>query len=60
MKSTTSILFMILVLLSGMGYTIYNYLHGSCSQGMLLFSLGLLGVALINLVQGLIRALRDK
>ena len=60
MKAIGQIVFMILLLISGIGYTVYNYIHGETSQAMLILSVGLLGAALLNMISGLIRALRDK
>ena len=60
MNTIGPILFMIILLISGIGYTIYNYCIGKLSQMMLIFSIGLLGAALVNMVQGLIRAWRAK
>ena len=60
MKTIGQILFMILLLLSGIGYTVYNYVQGNTSQAMLILSIGLLGAALVNMVQGLIRAWKTK
>ena len=60
MKAVGQIIFMIVLLISGIAYTVYNYLNGNTSQVMLIVSIGILGAALINMVQGLIRALRDR
>ena len=59
MKPIGQILFMIVLLVSGIAYTVYNYLHGNTSLTMLIMAVGLLGASLLNMVMGLIRALRD-
>lgn len=60
MKTIGQIVFMIVLLVSCIGYTLYNYINGNTSQIMLIVSIGILGAALINMVQGLIRAIKDK
>ena len=60
MNSIGQILFMIALLISGIAYTVYNYLRGGISLTMLIMAVGLLGISLINMTRGLIRALREK
>ena len=60
MKPIGQILFMIALLVSGIAYTVYNYLHGRASMTMLILAVGMLGASLLNMLIGLFRALRDK
>ena len=60
MQSISQIVFMIFLLLSGIGYTLYNYTHGKISEMMMILFVGVLGASLLNMVRGLIRAIKDK
>ena len=60
MKSAGQIILMILLLISGIGYTLYNYSSGRISESMMILSVAVLGASLLNMLRGLIRALRDK
>lgn len=60
MKSAGQIFLMILLLISGIGYTLYNYSSGRISESMMILSVAVLGASLLNMLRGLIRALRDK
>ena len=60
MQSIGQIVFMILLLLSGIGYTLYNYTHGGISETMMILSVAILGASLLNMLRGLIRAIRNK
>ena len=60
MKDIGQILFMIVLLLSGIGYTLYNYSIGRTSPAMALLFIGVLGASLLNMVMGLIRALKNR
>lgn len=60
MNTVGQILFMIALLVSGIAYTVYNYMHGKTSTAMLILAVGLLGASLVNMIRGLIRALQDK
>ena len=60
MQSIVQIVFMIFLLLSGIGYTLYNYAHGGISETMMILSVAILGASLLNMLRSLIRAIRDK
>jgi len=60
MRAIHQILFMILLLSSGIGYVIYNYLNGRTSEMMMILSVAILGASLLNMLVGLYRAIRDK
>ena len=60
MKGIGHIIFMILLLISGIAYTLYNYSGSRISESMMILSIAVLGASLLNMLRGLIRALRDK
>lgn len=60
MKEIGQIIVMILLLISGIGYTLYNYSGGRISESMMILSIAVLGTSLLNMLRGLIRALRNK
>lgn len=60
MNSIGQILFMIFLLVSGIGYTFYNYTRGGISQTMMILFIAILGASLLNMIRGLIQAIRNK
>jgi len=60
MQSISQIVFMIFLLLSGIGYTLYNYTHGKISETMMILFVAVLGASLLNMIRGLIRAIKEK
>ena len=51
MQSIGQIVFMIFLLLSGIGYTLYNYAHGRISETMMILSVAILGASLLNMLR---------
>ena len=60
MQTVGQIIMMILLLLSGIGYTVYNYTNGNTSESMAIVCIAILGASLLNMLRGLYRALKDK
>ena len=58
MNSVPKMILTIVLILACLGYTVYNYLQGRAEPAMLVVAFAILGFPLINIVRGLIDALR--
>ena len=57
-KTVVQILVMIVSLAALMGYVVYNYMIGNSHPLYFAVSMAILSVSLLNMIRGLIRALR--